>query len=257
MPKGTHTPILQKRDLFLFRVLLKAKITTPRDLVPLVFPSIPTARRRLRKLVSGRYIAGYVPVLHNETRYVIDRLGIKALMHADHKKIPIKPAPRKLEGLGEHHLGLVRFWSKLVLECYQSSEVSLKSFQFEWELAPSHLHTITSVRPDAIFMLAKSNQVHKFSVELDRGTESPRYVATTKFESFARRVAGRRKTESHHMLLLVEEEKRLRALTRALGPLRAPILGRIFSRGNEGNPLLGSSWYRLENLDADLSEIPL
>lgn len=222
-----------------------------------MFPSIPVARRRLRKLVSAKYIAGYMQAFHDETRYMIDRLAINLLSEIDEKTIRVKNPPRKLIEPGEHHLGLVRFWTKLVLECHKSSDISIERFKFEWELAPNHLNTIIRTRPDASFKLIKNDQLHKFSVEFDRGTESPSYVMTTKFEPFARKMAGRRRyAEPHHMILLVEDRKRLRALARALSPLQGPILGRIFLRDNEGDPLLENTWSWLGNLSADLVAIP-
>jgi len=254
--KVPRLPVIQKRDLFLFRIINKTKVVTTKDLIPLVFPSLTIARKRLRKLVIGKYIAGYAPILHDETRYVLDRRGYIALIEAYNMDMSVKSAPRSLKGPGEHHLGLVRFWSRLVYECHQPNDITLKNFNFEWELAPGHLHTVIRSRPDAIFTLAKNGQLHKFFVEFDCGTESPRYIATTKFSPFARTIAGGGRTSPAHMLVLVEEKRRLRALARVLGTLRAPILGRIFSRENEGDLLLKNTWFTLGNLNADLAKIP-
>lgn len=246
---GKKKPELQDRDLFLFRALHKAKVLTTGDLVPLVFPSLPIARRRLRHLVAGRYIAGFVEALHDETRYVLDRRGMVELVEADDLDLTPRSAPRELRGPGEHRLTLVRLWSRVVEGCHSSGGLELLRWSFEWEFEEQG----RSYLPDALFVLDNGETERVFAVEVDQGTESPSYVEKHKFQVFARLQAAEEEVQGEvldAMLVVVPSDRRLRSLARALGESRLPIIGRVFSRGEEGEPVLGRAWYHLGELAA-------
>ena len=240
-------PDLQDRDLLVFRMLYKARVLTTGDFVPLAFPSLPVARRRLRKLTAAKYIAAYVESLHDETRYVLDRRGLVELAEEDDLDVSPRSAPKKLKGAGEHRLTLVRFWSRLVYECHTSPDIGLVRFQFEWEMAPEHLNTLVRFRPDATAVLDDGYSEQMFLVEADRSTESPSHLAKHKFAIFARAQAAQVPLFGGipaGMLVLVDKERRLRSLSRALGSSRAPIFGQVFTRESE-DPILGKTWHHL------------
>lgn len=239
----------QARDLTILQMLKKAKVLTTGDFVPIVFNSVEVARRRLLKLMGEKYIAGYAEALHEETRHVLDRLGMVALQEAGHFDGNPRSAPKTLAGPGVHHLLLVRFWSRVIAECHAAEELVLHRFSFEWEEASGHLSTTTRFRPDAVLVVEDDEEEHVYLVEVDTGTESPG-VVRAKFDTFARMQAAGMEVYGEvptGMLVLTSSYRRLVGLARGgVGPV--PIFGRVFSHRDEG-VVLSSGWYRLRDLE--------
>lgn len=241
---------LQERDYSIFRMLKKAKILTTGDFVPLVFDSLPTARRRLYKLVGSGYVAAYTVALHEETRYMLDRRGMVALQEIDEFDAPPRSAPKKIVGASEHHLMLVRFWSRVVAECHAAEDLLLRRFSFEWELQEDHLPTVTRSRPDAIMVVEDDEDHRVYLVEMDTGTESPT-VVRSKFDVFARVSSAGMPMYGEvpkGLLVLTISQRRLVAFARG-GIGAAALFGRVFEAREEGF-VLSNDWYRLRDLEA-------
>jgi hypothetical protein len=243
---------LQERDLALFEALRKAKVLTVSDIVPLYFPSVAMARRRLKKLMDSGYLAGYCNALHEETRYVLDRKGQIALFEDLGLDERPRSAPAEYSGPGDHHLMNVRFWSRVVAECELSRGVRLVRYQFEWELDQAHLPTILKYRPDAVLTIEDVERRRSFVVEIDTGTEGPQYVAENKIAFFARMHAARMEIAGvvpDGMLIVAKSVKRLAALGRQAVDIGGPVFGRVLDlKAEPVNYALTSGWYRLADL---------
>jgi hypothetical protein len=239
---------LQERDFTVLRMLKKARLLTTGDFVPLVFPSLPVARRRLLKLVGSGYVAAYTEALHEETRYVLDRRGMVALQELGEFEGQPRSAPKNLPSRGEHHLLLVRFWSRVVAECHSSEDLVLHRFAFEWELHDEHLPTTTRFRPDALLIVEDDEDERVYLVEVDTGTESTS-VVRAKFDLFARLQATGMPIYGEMprgMLILTTTQRRLNALSRASGD-EAALFGRVMELREEGR-VLSLGWCRLRDL---------
>lgn len=253
--RAGHRPELQERDLTVFRMLAKARVLTSADFVPTLFPSLPVARRRLRKLTAGKYIAGYVPALHQETRYVLDRKGMIALVEIDEADIEPRSAPKNLRGPGEHRLTLVRFWSRVVHECHEAEHLELRRFAFEWEMFPFELGTVLPFKPDAVLQLEESGEDKCFLIEVDQGTESPSYFAKNKIEVFSRLYAAQMPIAGEvptAMLVTVPTQRRMNSLARAMPDTMVPMYARVFTTTEDEIALVGG-WKSLYELKKELS----
>lgn len=241
---------IQDRDFTVFRMLKKAKVLTTGDFIPLVFPSPPIARRRLLKLVGSGYLAAYTEALHEETRYVLDRRGMIALQEIGEFEGQPRSAPKKLSGTSQHHLMLVRFWSRVVAECHASEDLVLHRFSFEWEVQEEHLPTLTRFRPDAVLVVEDDEDERVYLVEVDTGSESPTVVKAkadvfNRLQATAMPVYGEVATG---MLVLTTSYRRLLSLARG-GVGSSPIFGRVFETREEGL-VLANGWFRLRDLEA-------
>lgn len=246
-PKKRPTDF-QPRDLVILQMLKKAKVLTTGDFVPFVFNTFPVARRRLLKLVGERYIAAYAPALHEETRYMLDRRGMIALQEEGKFDGELRSAPKNPPTASDHHLMLVRLWSRIIAECRDVPELVLHRFSFEWEEAAGHLSTITRFRPDAVLVVEDDEDEHVYLIEVDTGTESPG-VVRAKFETFARMQAASMEVYGEvptGMLILTPSHRRLIGLARGgLGSER--VFGRVFDHREEG-AVLSAGWCRLRDL---------
>lgn len=207
---------LTKRDRLVLKMLAKARVMRTSDFCPLPFPSLPIARRRLRKLHDGGYLCCFIEQLHEDNRWVLDAKGYQVLegMRSE------KRAPRGIAELSDHRATIVRFWSLLVHQCHENSTLSLQRFSFEWELPGEIFTTAESPRPDALLVLAINDGPEQtLLIEVDTGTESPSYVAKKKLALLERLittgspVAG---VVPDGVLFLVPSERRLRSLARAI-----------------------------------------
>ena len=234
-------PEIQERDLDVFNAIQKARAVTSASLVPLLFPSIPVARRRLRKLASDSYLVGFAPALHTETQYVLDRRAVDELRDAG-VEVNHRQPPRNFQGYGAHHDGLVRFWSDVAHACHVHPDYELLRWDFEWELADGHLNTVTKFRPDALFVVDDGTAEHVFFVEYDRDTTA-RYLPR-KLELFERIYAARAEIfgeSATGVLIVTENERRLDRLLDALKGSTAPVFGRVI--GSEGGEqVLDEGW---------------
>lgn len=244
------------RDEVVCVALAKAKVLRSADLVSLgLFPSLAMARRRMRKLCHAGISLGFVEQPHLPTQFTLGPLGRALLGDAAKKTLP--KTLSALRGYGTHHFMAVRFWALLAGACHQATHLELERFDFEWELrARPGPDTLTPHRPDALYSIVTESAQHVGWVEVDCATESPSYVAATKFAVFARivatgtAIAGVAPT---HMVLLAPTLRRLQSLARAAQDLRVPVLCRVFDEHTE-NLTLGNGWMPRRSVLADSPE---
>lgn len=226
MPRKLRPVAFTPRDTFVCRALAKARVMRTSDFVPLVFPSLPIARRRLLKLMDAGVVVGVVHMLHEDTRWQLGAKARELLGSDDHA-----PRPRSLRQLGEagggHHFALVRFWALLAHACFTSSTVKLRRFRFEWEAEGDHVNTTSAPRPDARFTLEVGGVVRTFWLEIDCGTESVPYVVREKVSVFERVSSASSAPET--LLLTVPTATRLAAIAGAVPSLAAPALATVFT----------------------------
>ncbi len=245
---------LSDRDRVLLRALAKGRILRTADVVALdLFPSVPVARRRLRRLAKSGLLECHTPDYTTDNLYVPTQRGLAQIAgtrEADGFNRPERPM-RYAEN--DHHFAGVRFWANLLRYCKTSSELKLQMFQFEHECAAAGiLSTNTSYRPDALFrlLLASSGRSYSFLVEVDCATESPTHVEAHKFQVFSRTAAARLPIWDivpDVLLVLAPSMRRLRALSRAGGPHAAPILGALADQDSPEMPA-DTGWYRLDDM---------
>jgi hypothetical protein len=252
MPRksGVH-PELSARDRLAFRCLLRARVMRTGDFVPLVFPSLPIARRRLRKLHDAGFVVAFIEQLHLDTRWVLDTKGYEALAGRD-PDAPVQRAVRDLAPLRDHHAMLVRFWVLLVRACHDSPTTSLERFSFEWELAtPPGTGTRGLYLPDAVVSLKTGDKTNHLVVEADTGTENPSYVAKHKITVFGSLLRARKSVHGHvpdRQLILAPSERRLRSIARAARQLPLDgVYGRILA-ADDTEFSLNDGWQPLARL---------
>ncbi len=182
---------LSARDRLLLSALRKARVLRTPDLVPLIFPSLTVATRRLRRLHHGGYVALHCEDLHEPSRILLDRRGYELLATGPGDKTAERVAPPLPPQVGEHGFLTRRFWSLLAHSCHQSDALTLTRFLFEEEYGSTPQDLAQArYRPDAVFQLGAGDQSLGFALEIDRGTETPSYVATKKIAVFATARAG-------------------------------------------------------------------
>ena len=127
--RGVHV-VLGQRDEALLRGLARFRIARTGDLLALFFARVrrDTAMARLRRLLDGGYLAVKVSGLTDENIY---SLGPAGQAWADHHGLPHDPPP---QGIPEHHLAVVRVWTRLAAALHGHSRIRLLSFAADWEL---------------------------------------------------------------------------------------------------------------------------
>lgn len=242
--------VLSKRDALVLRCLQKARVMRTSDFVPLVFPSIPIARRRLRKLMDAGYLACYVEDLHADNRWALDRGGYRELLGDDIDK----RAPSRLPRSGSHHFTTVRFWVLLARASFVRADLSLIRFSFEWELPTAGIDTLTRHRPDAVFAVGTPAGPVQCFLEVDRGSETASYVGRSKVETFARLRAGRvpvHAVVADRLIVTAPSARRLGSIAR-----KAPSAG-DWAWGLVIAPEatdLSAGWFQLNRLRKDEGE---
>lgn len=238
-----------RRDLLVLRVGSKLRVFRNLEVVPLLFPSLVVATRRLRRLLDAGLLTCTVEALHESNRYALSGKGARLLEN----EAGAEPTPPTTTRRGPHHFVLTRFWSLLAHACHTTQSTRLVRFSFEWELTPAHLPTLTSYRPDALFVVRAGPVEHGVVLEADRGTEPPSTVAL-KVTAACRLIATHSPIAGvvvHQLLILVPSERRARAIAKAVGHGgSAPVLLRVFG-DQTASFALHEPWWTIADLLAD------
>lgn len=248
IPRKKRPVLLTARDLHVCRALLKAGRMRTSDFVPLIFPSLGTARRRLLKLLDANVLAAHVEASHEDTRWEIEAKG-RALVQGDEVRMVRRRAARDF---GRHREALVRFWVLAVHACHRG-EATLKRFRFEWELEAVASSADRSKRPDALLTVEKGRFEQSFWVEIDRGTESVGYIVREKLLAFANVVALRQLVAGVRpgaLLFATTSERRLAAIREAATAIAVPTFGTVFTERSKALSLL-SGWQPLTACHGD------
>ena len=239
---------LEERDEYALHVIHRARVLRTADLVPLVFPSLVVARRRLRRLHDAGYVALFVDRLEESNRITLDSKGYRLLGVATPKGY----TPRAGESLREvatHAQTVTRFWCLLAASCPDAG-VRLARFRFERELVVDHLNTLTTFRPDAVAQLVHGDVTGGVLVEVDCATESPNVVAR-KLHTFARLRATRTAVAgvaADVLVLLAPTQRRLASIARATGTCDA-VMARVFHNRSDSLSLT-TGWMSLSSIIA-------
>lgn len=243
MPRKKRIVVLSDRDRLVLKALAKGRVLRTSDLTGTILPSLPVARRRMKRLHDAAFATGVVVGLHLDSRWVLGKEGRELLGETSSANL-VKLASQA----GEHHFTTARAWLTLAKECFASKEVGLGRFLFQWEYeCAGHLPTLLPYRPDAVVVVHRGATSIPCLLEVDLGSESPSYVATHKVQVFERMAAtgqGVAGVVPQILLVLVPTERRLQALVRAVPRTTARVAVKVFDHTSSTFGL-GSGWTQL------------
>lgn len=167
--RGVHV-VLGGRDEALLRSLARFRIARTSDLLALFFPRVrrDTAMARLRRLLDSGFVDVQVPGLTADNVY---SLGSAGQAFADRHGLPHDPPP---QGNPEHHLAVVRVWTRLAATLHGRPDLHLAGFVPDWDLRRRLTGTAPPVVADAWVQIqpgGSNRATHAFSLEVDLGTE--------------------------------------------------------------------------------------
>ena len=191
---------LTPRCLDLLRLLVAARWLTTGQVHRRFFTraSLDAARKRLRKLVAGKYLRRVQRNRMSEVLFTLEVAGTRELERRETPAITLETRPPKHL---EHFIGVNDV--RLLLE----AELEPSYFFAYWEL-PS-LRWSQAIIPDALFGVDGSH----FAVEFDRGMESISYFVRTKIEVYRRGLDG---LPLRAVLILADRETRMKSLMKAV-----------------------------------------
>jgi hypothetical protein len=164
------------------------------------------ARRRLRKLTAGEYLAMVRESRMDEALFTLGRAGKRVLemAHAAPGGLERRPPAQR-----EHFLAVndVRIAAELA--------GSLSYFFAYWELPG--LGWRHSLIPDAIFRMAERN----FAMEFDRGMEGIQFFIRTKIVGYRRGLNG---LPLAAILVITDRDARMASLAKAIGDTKGSLL---------------------------------
>jgi len=193
---------LTKRCMDLLRLLRVARWLTTSQIRRRFFTdaSLDAARRRLRKLAAGRYVAMAQPNRMTEALFTLGREGqrVLKLQEIDGEIALERRPPKQIE----HLIGIndIRIAAELAGD--------LDYFFACWELP--RLGWQCAVIPDAVFSISDRT----YAMEFDRGDEGLQFFLRTKIPGYAHGFSG---FICNAVLIVTERRARMESLARAIG----------------------------------------
>ena len=169
--RGVHVTLLP-RDQALLRAIGRFRLARTADLAPLFFPGRhrDVLAARLRRLFDAGYLE--VRVLDRAAQNVY-ALGPAGRVWLESQGVETQPPPRQP---WDHHLAVVRLWSRLAAAAFQLPQHQLVRFVPDWAVRAQGAETMSEIVPDALMEVAGITEgrtrTRCFAVEVDRGTES-------------------------------------------------------------------------------------
>jgi len=224
---------LTKRCIDLFHLLHAARWLTTRQVRTRFFPkaTADAARKRLRKLVDGKYLVMYRENRMSEALFALGPEG-KRMLEISGKEVTLE---RKPPAQVLHLVGI----NDLRLSAELTGEIAY--FFACWELPGVGWRY--SVIPDAVF----STGGRTFALEFDRGVESVRFFMKTKVEFYRKALEG---FPLAAVLVIADRKARMESLARSIPNERGlflfstidevrkrGLLGPVFLRGTNEEPV--------------------
>lgn len=204
------------RDLDILGFVGSARVVRTSQVARLFGMSLDLARRRLRVLLRHGLVRVIVEALDEENEVVLSPRGRQMLVDAGADGA-LLAAPRGLGGFHrEHHAAGVSFFVSLRRSLRYSTLV-LARYAFEHELRQKVANARDASIPDATFILHGPGGRMAFAVEIDMGSERPRWVAKDKGAYAALRSAGMPLLgePDWSVLFVTADDKRVAALAAA------------------------------------------
>jgi hypothetical protein len=219
---------LTPRCIDLFRLLAAARWLTTRQIHSRFFhdATIDAARKRLRKLTSGKYLVTVRESRMNEALFTLGRAGKRVLETA---RVAAGMLERRPPTQREHFLAVndLRIAAELA--------GSLSYFFAYWELPG--VGWKQPLIPDAIFRIADQT----FALEFDRGLEGIQFFVRTKVAAYRRGLEGLPLTA---ILIVTDREARMQSLARAIGETNGRMLFSTLD-AVKAHGLLGPVFHRM------------
>jgi hypothetical protein len=199
---------LTPRCLNLLRLLRAARWLTTGQVHARFFPhaTFDAARKRLRKLTAGKYLAMVQRDRMSQALFTLGREGKRTLERASGEAIILDRKPP---------VNLEHFLALNDLRIAAELGGDLKFFFAYWELPG--LGWREPLIPDAVFTLKEST----FAVEFDRGLEGVSFFVKSKMPLYQR---GFTDLALSAVLVVTDRESRMASLAAAIGDMRGRVL---------------------------------
>jgi hypothetical protein len=246
--RGASPVHLTERDLSILEAIGKMKFLRTKDVARLYFSGKKRANTRLRQLLDAGFLQCFVSALHCDNIYALSLKGRSVL--ADHlgKEAALLPAPKGLgRGNLSHHFALTEFRIDLVLEVHRRTDLELAFFLPEWKLKHEYGALSIDLIPDALFGLrpAGGTEATVLALEVDLGTEHPRYVGKYKVEKYRAVMEARVPLFGQMVSKVIFVVPKLRRLGQLAKVMAEYDVGDDFYLGLGGWGMGGSSWRRV------------
>lgn len=211
---------LMPRELAALAFIAKAQPVATPAYQEFLGVSVSVAQRSLRKLRNLGLITVHVSAMELPSHFTITKRAARLLSETSDQPLESK-VPR---GIGKlhlsHHDDGVFLYACLLRACRNQSELMLDRFEFETEIRQTLGLTRQTQIPDAVLVLKnRAGQRFAWAIEIDRGTESVRFVVERKAKPYAELhacktlLAG---VADWNVVCLVPNEQRLKRLVTAL-----------------------------------------